>query len=135
MPTISVLKIAALALTIGLLTPGDFCIAQESSGSTPVQTLTLHQALEIALSNNRQIGISQLQVDQAGQRVAQARTGLLPQTQRAGAWRSVARYGERSLSQRHFRHGQRVARSFTGQRHLHRQPLHSGSTIFRWGSR
>ncbi|MCW3100807.1 MAG: hypothetical protein JWL77_6425 [Chthonomonadaceae bacterium] len=53
--------------------------AQSRSGAAPDSPLTLHQALDIALRHNRLITISGLQVEQAKQRVAQARTDLLPQ--------------------------------------------------------
>ncbi len=80
MPTMSALKkITAAFVIVGMLTPGEFCTAQENSGTPPAPRLTLRQALDLALNKNRQIVISQLQVEQAGERVAQARTGLLPQ--------------------------------------------------------
>jgi outer membrane protein len=53
--------------------------AQSGPDPAPAPSLTLRQALDIALSKNRLIGISRLQVEQAQQRVAQARTDLLPQ--------------------------------------------------------
>ncbi len=53
--------------------------AQTSSHPPGVPTLTLSQALDLALRHNRQIAISGLQVAQAHQQVAQARTQLLPQ--------------------------------------------------------
>lgn len=46
---------------------------------SPAETLTLSQALTLAQQNNRQIRIAGLQIDQAQQRTAAARTNLLPQ--------------------------------------------------------
>jgi outer membrane protein len=84
-------RIATISLgvcfTLGAGVPGE---TQERAGTptsgvastgavAPAQPLTLRQALDIALNHNRLIDISRLQVDQARQRVAQSRTGLLPQ--------------------------------------------------------
>jgi outer membrane protein len=77
--TLVIKKMTGTFVTIRLLSVALFCVAQGSSGTMPVQTLTLRQAQEIALRNNRQIGIARLQVDQVGQRIAEARTSLLPQ--------------------------------------------------------
>lgn len=46
---------------------------------TPPPALTLHQALDLALRNNRLVNMAGLQLEQAKQRVAGARTSLLPQ--------------------------------------------------------
>jgi outer membrane protein len=78
--TDSRLCIAALLVTVTLAQSTD---ADGSGQPGTVQAapplLTLRQALDVALHNNRQIAISGLQVEQAKQRVAQSRTHLLPQ--------------------------------------------------------
>ncbi len=62
-----------------LLSAALCCGAQGNPGVMSVPTLTLRDALEIAQRNNRQIGIARLQIDQAGHKIAEARTSLLPQ--------------------------------------------------------
>src|SRR5689334_11860621 len=72
-------------ITVLVLINGQLLIArtaeaeQAGAGGVPAPLLTLRQALDLALRNNRQITITGLQVEQAKQRVAAARTNLLPQ--------------------------------------------------------
>ncbi|MCW3096469.1 MAG: hypothetical protein JWL77_2087 [Chthonomonadaceae bacterium] len=80
MQTYSLLAgIAALLLMNGRLAASAVGTQQPDVSVAPAPLLTLRQALDIALRNNRQITISGLQVEQARQRVAQAHTDLLPQ--------------------------------------------------------
>jgi outer membrane protein TolC len=51
---------------------------------TPAQSLSLREALDLALRNNRLVNIAGLQVEQAKHRVAGARTNILPQIDISG---------------------------------------------------
>jgi outer membrane protein len=53
-------------------------LAAGSTAAAPAEVLTLERAVELALSNNRQVGIAALEVDRAEQRLGAARTNRLP---------------------------------------------------------
>ncbi len=69
---------AALLVSTGLLSASTAGADQPGAAPAPAPLLTLRQALDLALRNNRLVTISGLQVEQARQRIAEARTQLLP---------------------------------------------------------